>query len=41
MLHAIKAKNLVTHFYYVLEPDILGHDGKQYYMCILDIWTMR
>jgi hypothetical protein len=32
MLHATKAKNPEMHFEYVLKPDIMGSEGRQYFL---------
>jgi hypothetical protein len=37
MLHAMKAKNPEMHFEYVPKPEVIGQEGRQYFLCAL--WT--
>jgi hypothetical protein len=39
MLHAMKAKNLGMHFEYVLKPDVMGPEGRQYFFRAF--WTFE
>jgi hypothetical protein len=39
MLHAMKAKNLGMHFEYVTKPEVLGPEGRQYFLHVF--WTFR
>jgi hypothetical protein len=32
MLHAMKAKNPGMHFEYVLKPEVIGPEGRQYFL---------
>jgi hypothetical protein len=32
MLHAMKTKNPVMHFEYVPKPEVMGSEGKQYFL---------
>jgi hypothetical protein len=33
MLHAMKVKNLGMHFEYVLKPEVIRPEGRQYFLC--------
>jgi hypothetical protein len=37
MLHAMKAKNPVMHFEYVFKLEVMGPEGRQYFLCVF--WT--
>jgi hypothetical protein len=37
MLHAMKAKNPGMHFEYILKPDVMRPEGRQYFLRAL--WT--